>query len=425
MTRRVLTTVLAAILVLSAIGFAQGGRSEAFLEQTDEMLESAAERFGDDAPEEAVELYNNAMELQETAWELFEDDDIRAAMANSRNARNLLGRAIAIIDGRPGPGEGSEERILALIERNQNKIDEMTPIVEESGREELAEMLTNAQDLNDRAQEAYDDEEFDLAQRLAISASEVLGRLHRALTGGAPVSPDRISEFLEQTDEIIASVSERIGDDAPEEVLEAIEQAEILQSDAWEAFEEGEYRRALQLSQRARQLAQRTARRTHELDPEMVEARLNATDEFIERVAEDIEASDNEEAIAMLEEAIATQEEARAAFEDDNNEAALRTTMAAKRMAGRAATMVGSDIPAEDVLEALNVTDDYISEVTPVIEETENEDAISMLENATTVQANAWDEYESENYRPAIEKTTMARNIARRALTLSGASIGD
>lgn len=503
MTRQSLTTVLAVLIVLSAVAFAQP-RVEEFLLQTDVMLDEAAGRF-EDAPEGAVALYEAAIDLQENAWVLFRDGNERGAHSQSTAARNALHRAISLLDREPDSDPdirriealiarnrstidaleplvedsgrddlidmlenaqnfndqaqialddedyrlafrlannasdilarirraltsthpGDHERILALIARNQDAIDELTPLVDESGRDDLIEMIGSAQDLNDEAQTAYDDEDYPLAQRLATTVSDMLTRIRRALASETPVDPSRILAYLEGTDDIIDAVAERFGDDAPEPILDAIEHARSLQSDAWDAYEEEDYRRALQFSQRARQLIERISRASRDADPRRVLAKLDATDALIERVTPTVEDSGNEDAIALLNDAIATQADARDAFEAEDYEEAMRLTLLARNMATRAASMIGSVIDRSEVLEALEATDTYIAEVTPAIEDSENVEAIRMLGAAVSMQAEAWDDYEAENFRGAMEKTIHARNMARRAFAMAGGSRSD
>ncbi len=253
MKRLIITAVLGLLLIGSA--FAQRDGATDFLNRTDEMIADAASMF-DSASEEAVEIYNQAVELQANAWDALSSGDPRRAMTISSNARDMLQRAIRLASTPPPGGfeDREAERISMKIERNQSMIDELTPIVDETGRTELIELLNTAIAQNAEASSALSEGNLRLADNLAERALQTINQVRRMLstTGGSGISPERVRSELERTDAVIAEISARAGMDAPEEILEIIATAEEIQASAWSAFEAGEYTEAINLTNRAK-----------------------------------------------------------------------------------------------------------------------------------------------------------------------------
>jgi len=414
-----------AFLVMAFAVFAQGmppiEEVEAFLNETDAILADAAPRFEGDVPEMATEHYEHAVEMQEEAWEMLERNS-RMAFEKSRQSRELLQQALRMLDVTP-PGECEHPGLLDLIEYNYEMIDELTAPVEESGSEELSDLLARAIDMNDDAQAAYEGENFPQANRLAQSARHTLEQIRRMLAGhggggGGGIDAERIREELDRTDGVIGEVTEAMGEDAPEWAVELLERATEAQANAWEHFEDGDYREAMTLTRRARDLALRARRPEGRGEiADRVERELLATDNTIERVTPIVEESGNEDAIDLLADAVELQAEARTAFEAENYEDALHKTNTARRMALRAAGMI-EDFDPTEIREAIAHTQELIDEATPTIEESGNLAAIGMLERAVALQEEAREDFLAEEYRSALAKTTTARNLVRRALAM-------
>lgn len=73
---------------------------------------------------------------------------------------------------------------------------------------------------------------------------------------------------------------------------------------------------------------------------------------------------------------------------------------------------------SDDILFELNQTDRVIERVTPLVEQSENSEAKSMLAEARRIQAQAWEAYHARRYRFALGQTRYARKKARDAAAL-------
>jgi len=423
MARKILLSAIILLMAFAVFGQCMPPDDvEEFLNETDELIAEAAPRFEREGiPEPALDQYERAVDFQENAWEMFNRGNIRGAFDHSRNARELLQQALRLLGAPMEPCD--PPGLLELIENNYTIIDDLTPIVEESGNEEIANMLTAAIDMNDDANDAYTAGDFMQANRLAQSARHTLEQIRRMLAGhggggGCGIDPERIRAELERTDDVIAEVTEALGEDAPDWADELLNRANELQTTAWTHFDDGDYREAIALTRQARDLALR-ARRPEGRDfiADRVERELEATDNTIERVSPIVMVSGNADAIDLLEEAVALQEEARDDFEAARYEDALHKTNNARRMALRAAGMI-EDFDPTGIREAIAHTQTLIDDATPTIEASGNERAIDMLERAIALQAEAVDDFIAEEYRSALAKTTTARSLGRRALTM-------
>jgi hypothetical protein len=75
------------------------GDVEAALQETNGILERAGEEINNSGNELAEDVFARAQAKQERAWEAFRQGQLRSALANTRLARNLAKRAIALLQG--------------------------------------------------------------------------------------------------------------------------------------------------------------------------------------------------------------------------------------------------------------------------------------------------------------------------------------
>ena len=424
---------LAALLIVfsAVMGFAQGGggsmdpsRVETYLNQTDEILTNASAVVDTSGVDEAVSMLADATSLQSDAWAHFESDEYLPAFQTSRQARILAMRAVALATGHSGPAV-TEEIVSRLLERNDEMIADIGPAVEAADRDELTDLCNSAVDLNDEAHSSFDGGELDIAFTEARRAHEILVRIRSLLAHHGDIAPDRLSEELDRTDEIIAEASEAVdvsGDDAAEAL---VEQAVELQTQARARFDDGHYRESAALTARARRLAQRALRMVSggEIDPDMVARQLAITDEAIDRATPIVEDSGVSEAADILSNAVDIQASAQAAYDDGDYANALRLTRQARQLVRRAVVLAGGgsggDIDTARVAAALAQTDEVIAEVTPIVEDSGNPDAEELLSNAVDAQTEAQASFDDGEYRDAVAQTMAARRLARQAQRLA------
>jgi HEPN domain-containing protein len=139
---------------------------------------------------------------------------------------------------------------------------------------------------------------------------------------------------------------------------------------------------------------------------------------MIERAATPIDDSGVEDAIDLLEEAETLQEEAWEAFEDGDYELAITKTNQARNLVQRAMRMIHADDYAARVEAFLDETDAELEEHSATIEDSGNDEAIEMLADAETLQEEAWEAFDSDDYRLALAKSQQARRLIHRALRL-------
>jgi hypothetical protein len=74
----------------------------------------------------------------------------------------------------------------------------------------------------------------------------------------------------------------------------------------------------------------------------------------------------------------------------------------------------------DKVREELKRTDEAIRVARPIVEQSQNEEALKTLENAVQVQKIAWDNFANQRYKRAYDQTMNARSLVRKAISLAG-----
>ncbi|MCA9752680.1 MAG: hypothetical protein KC591_10850 [Gemmatimonadetes bacterium] len=330
--------LLAAALVLGpAIARAQGGggdgpggRLEDALLRTDEQLARAEEIVDQSGSERAHVLLQAALRLQEGAWERFHGNQLLIAARRTQEAREAGARAVRLARQDDGLRERAT-REVELAERSlaQSQDSDFEP------PPPAQRMLREAAMLSERARLQLQEQRFEAALRLAVSARRML-RQADALSGGDRDRP-RVLRELERTDHLIERVEPVIGDSGDDAAAALLEKGTNLQERAWQSWEDGKARLAFVETREARSLANRAHQQVSgPLDAAFVEAALVRTEERLERASEEVGGSDRPVAQALLRRAQERQRLAHDLFDAGDLRGALAQTRIAGTLAARA-----------------------------------------------------------------------------------------
>ncbi|MBN1754617.1 hypothetical protein JW877_00250 [bacterium] len=313
--------------------------AERFLAQNEEMIDRLGPVITESGNEEAQEIFNHAVEMNNEALGAFEDEEYLLALRLARQARGLLIRAGRLVGG----GHDLSEIALHKLERTDNLISEVTDIIMDSGNEAAIDLFNHGLELQENAHVLYEDGNYELCIRVTDEASVVITRAYRMVTGGR-IDPERVVEILERTDALIDRMEALIMESGNEEAIGLFNDGVALQSEAHAAYEAGRYDQAARMSQEARRIVLHAVNIVDprpEIGAEEVERALAATEAMIEEIGPAIHESGNEEAIELLEEAVEHQEIATELFEADDYEGALAETRIARQLVQRAVRLAG------------------------------------------------------------------------------------
>lgn len=195
-------------------------------------------------------LIAEAKELQRRARENARGDRPRIALEQTERARAMALRVLRSAGGGETRGAESVERALGftdeVIERARNAVREHEG---DAARRRVAA----AEEAQETARLQLRRGELEAAMASTLRAREMATAAVRG--GERPVDPATVRSTLERTDERLRAVRERLSgaEDAGARAL--LERADRRQQEAWEAFDNGQPRRALALTRVAMNLA--------------------------------------------------------------------------------------------------------------------------------------------------------------------------
>ena len=239
-------------------------------------------------------------------------------------------------------------------------------------------------------------------------------------TNASGQSRDQVTGDLEETDRIIERADEIVKETGSEIGLSYLEHARELQARAWEAHRGGAYGMSRKLTFAAREQAQKAigAVQVSDYNGATVGRQIERTDDVLKRAQDKVGLTGSRKASSLLESAIKTQIEAREFFRGNRLRIALKATLKARESAARSIEIAGADrFNAYSVEREFHRTDELIAKATDMAEELGSNGAIrGLLENAREMQSQAYMSFRSDNMRAAMNETSRAREITRKAL---------
>jgi len=311
-------------------------RIEEELRRTDGRIELAESIVREGQSERAHLLLEQAKRLQTTAWENFRSGRVLLAARITFEARVVAQRAI----GFAREDVSVRNRAVRELEIAHTLLDDIKDRILESGNQTARRFLEEARAQIDRGRTQLGEQHYDAALRLALSSQRLLRRAMRLIedSGGA----GRAEMELERTNSILERARPLVSESDDEEALLLFDRAVHIQGQATEAFRSGQLRLVFPRTREARSLAHRSLSRVRgPLGQDRVNEEIARTDEALIRSSESVDASANPDAQRLLVNARNHQGRARQLLEKDQLRPALAQTIVARRLAFRAASMVG------------------------------------------------------------------------------------
>lgn len=230
---------------------------------------------------------------------------------------------------------------------------------------------------------------------------------------------------LDRTDERIRQAESIVSASENAEARADLEQATLVQSQARSELAALHPLIAINLTLRARNLADQAIAIVRGLpDPDVVRTQVERTREIIDRARDRINECQNDRAHALMSVALTMQSRAEEALPASRYLAALQLTMSARERAYRALRLCRVEENLQDAAErALQRTDEILSRAHDVVSAHDDERARTALARATSLEQEARDQYHAGRYEPALRLSLSARAFAYRAIRFAGGHI--
>lgn len=233
------------------------------------------------------------------------------------------------------------------------------------------------------------------------------------------ITDDRLQEELERTDRALENADAIVGESRSQRAKDLLEQGHRVQTQAWETYRGGNSIGSMSLTLQARRFATRAVgfARSDDVLEQRARRELENADNMLRGATERIAENPSSPALRLLDEARAQIDRGRRQLGEQHFEASFRLALSAQRLIRQALEI--NDVAAGEpqrVERELERTDNMIERAGEPVRESHDQDAIALLDRATTLQRTAWESFRAGQVRAAVPRTREARQLAARAV---------
>lgn len=325
--------IILIFLIAPGILIAQSpGKVRQELEKTDAVIQRARIVVEPSNNPEAQLLLNQAINIQQAAWDRYQRKRYRQSYIQTLAARQRAREAIFITT--------DKERIEEEIERTNELINELGPDITGIEDQQTAELWKMAKTEQSAATNYYRAHRWRLALRFTLAARNHLYELMHKIKRFH--SREQVQAELERTDFILKQTAEAISASNNNiQAQERLKKAEERQLQAKNHFRSRMPVQAIKLTLAARELAFRSWQQISQYpDSTILNSALKETEHLIAQWSDKINQQENDEFKKMLAAAIEHQNAARELYQQGNLAAALRHANQARQILYRAIELI-------------------------------------------------------------------------------------
>ena len=414
------------LLVLAGTTFgAPNVNIEHELELTDAVIERVEGALPENPSSIILDNLDVARNMQADAHAAYDGEEFMLAIGYTRQAREIaLGveRMIAVLGS--GSESGPPDAVLRVLEQNAEMIEDLAPAVDEFGDDFIRQDFAAAVEMQDRAWQAFDDENYGVAGELSEVVRNRLLQIKKAvLESERRFGPENVASELERARELVGYAGEKVFPEAVES-KELLSMAEGMLGEAEMLYSNGRPKEAMRLLDEVVVLSKRSIEisRRGGLVAGHLEEEIARTEDMIDGARDLLEAESPPEAGEMLSRAEDLLMEAQSAFGNGSVDKAEKLIIESRRLAdlGSRAAKESGDINRWNVERAIDNTNSILEHVSGPIEERGNQDALRLLSKARELQMEAKSYLDDGKQKEALTSTRAAADAARQSSRIAG-----
>jgi uncharacterized membrane-anchored protein YhcB (DUF1043 family) len=227
---------------------------------------------------------------------------------------------------------------------------------------------------------------------------------------------------IERTDQAISQAKDAVGQTDQKRITSLLEMAIRSQQRAKEFFREHKLKMALKFTLDANETADKIKGMNGNGDKldQASKKQLQATERLMEKAADKIQESQNQEAMELLEKGQGFLKEAQEQFNQNAYALAIKNAERAREMVERALRLVEEDITPPMVERAMEQNERMIRTAQQAIEGNGNSQAADVLEKGLTHQNRAREFYNQGEYKAALAEAKAANRLLNQVMKMLG-----
>jgi hypothetical protein len=301
----------------------------------------------------------------------------------------------------------------------QSVIEKARRLVEESGNPRAEEPLRRAMDIQSQARNQIERHAtVAVGLRLTLIARDYASRAAK-IAGEPSENKEFVFREIQKTWEILRRVKDGLGDEDGSRATDLLRSAFERQEQAESSFRQSRFRVALRTTYVARDLAHKSLDLNAggiAADPDKVQRALEKTDEVIAQAAGKLHG----EKPPLLEEALRLQERAGVNFRDGRLGLALRLTLTARDLAGRAMTGGPEAGGPGAIASEVEATRDFLADAERAAQESGSDEALKLVREGYSHLEAAQEHLNKGEHVAARAQLKLARRSAERAMEVAG-----
>ncbi len=315
-------------------------RVRAELERTDAVISEVRTVVEPSNNQDASLLLQQAIEIQNNAWNGYHGKRYRWAYSRTLAARNRAREARELVVVGP-------ERVEAEIRRTAELMVDAERTIKRSNDPQVQELWRMAQTEQNQSKDNLRARRFRLALRLTLTARAHVRTALRLIK--QLITPEQVAAEIDRTDQLINRIHEPLRASHNIRAEEMFNRAGEWQVRARNAFRENRPGMALRFTLASRDLLLRAwALSTRTITPEMVTSSIEETEKLLKEWEPVIVQSPNSEAQKYLNQAKDNQKSAIELHKNGNLAAAFQQTNRARQLLTRALELLQVDTAPSD-----------------------------------------------------------------------------
>ncbi len=311
--------------------------------------------------------------------------------------------------------EAQFERIQEYIDHNAELLEWSQEVVRETENMPARRVLEEAMNLHGRSIRLLNDDHpvmaFNTAQHCRTATRNAV-RLARESMGFEERVRLRTERFRDQHAHLLEQAREANNQRA----MDFLRRSEAMAIRAGEQYQQGDAQMAFKMLEQATELMNRAARMlAGSAGPDRLDQKIEMTQMAIERAREKVIESADPAARKLLTESEHALGRAQDFRDQGQPDRALQMANMALRLANRAMNTNTTGPSAETVQRQIERWDDRSDRVTESVQESGNDSALRLLQQARQQRARAGQSLDQEDFEPALRQIRAAHDLLTQA----------
>ncbi len=209
------------------------------IERTDQIINKAKEAAGELENRRIISILESALGNQQKAKEFFKEHKLKMALKFTLKARETAQKVTDLANGEKRLNRQAQKE----LEITDRLMEKASPIIRESQNSKAEQLLNQAESMQSKARDMFDQRKYVQATRNTKKARELIQKALRLVE--QDVTPQMVESALQQNERLIEQVTQEIKASGNPKARTTFEKGLSHQTQAKEHYHDGRFQAAL------------------------------------------------------------------------------------------------------------------------------------------------------------------------------------